>query len=62
MHARKMQLMRMPAKRAINADMTLSVAVIDLAPACGQVGPAEPKLAERRLVGGDGFEPPTLSV
>jgi hypothetical protein len=23
---------------------------------------AEPKLAERRLVGGDGFEPPTLSV
>jgi hypothetical protein len=29
-----MQLMRMPAKRAINADMTLSVAVIDLAPAC----------------------------
>jgi hypothetical protein len=40
-----MQLMRMPAKRAINADMTLSVAVIDLAPACGQVGLAEPKLA-----------------
>ena len=23
---------------------------------------AEPKLAERRLVGGEGFEPPTLSV
>jgi hypothetical protein len=28
----------------------------------GQIGLAEPKLAERRLVGGDGFEPPTLSV
>ena len=23
---------------------------------------AQPKLEERRLVGGDGFEPPTLSV
>jgi hypothetical protein len=56
-----MQLMRMPAKRAINADMTLSVAVIDLAPACRAPFGAMAK-SERRLVGGDGFEPPTLSV
>jgi hypothetical protein len=27
-----------------------------------QLGLAEPKPAGRRLVGGDGFEPPTLSV